>query len=72
MRCAAFDPQPQFSWERLNAEHVFELRWWTIAEIVAATEHPGFTAAFVPADLAHHLAALLRHGPAEHPIDIGV
>ena len=30
---AGFDPQPGFSWEQLNAEYVFELRWWTVAEL---------------------------------------
>ena len=29
----AFEPQPLFSWEQLNAEHVFELRWWSVEEL---------------------------------------
>ena len=28
-----FEPQPVFSWEQLNAERVFELRWWSIEEL---------------------------------------
>jgi 8-oxo-dGTP diphosphatase len=33
---AGFEPAPAFSWEQLNAEHVFELRWWTLDELDAS------------------------------------
>ena len=29
VRTPAFEPQPRLSWEQLNAEFVFGLRWWT-------------------------------------------
>lgn len=64
---APFEPQPTLTWERLNAEYVFELRWWTLAEIVAATD-----VHFVPAALGAHLGALLRDGPPAIPLDVGV
>lgn len=60
------EPAPQLSWEQLNAEYVFELRWWTLAEIASATEIH-----FVPDRLAELLGNLLSHRPAIHPIDVG-
>ncbi len=67
VRAAAFDPQPALTWEQLNAEFVFELRWWTLAEIATSDD-----LRFVPADLAGHLAALLADGPPATPVDVGV
>jgi 8-oxo-dGTP pyrophosphatase MutT (NUDIX family) len=62
-----FEPTPVLTWEQLRDEHVFELRWWTLDEIAAAT-HLHFT----PAALAEHLRALLRDGPPPSPVDVGV
>lgn len=59
-------PAPQLTWERLNAEYVFELRWWTHAEIAAAAD-----ITFVPARLAMLLGDLLATGPGNEPIEIG-
>ena len=67
VRSPAFDPHPAMTWEQLNAEHLYELRWWTLAEIAASTD-----LRFVPADLAGHLAALLADGPPATPVDVGV
>jgi 8-oxo-dGTP pyrophosphatase MutT (NUDIX family) len=66
----AFDPTPTLTWEQMNAEYVFELRWWTLDEIDAAPtdEHTKF----VPGALATHLRALLTDGPPASPIDVGV
>jgi 8-oxo-dGTP diphosphatase len=66
VRTAAFEPQPTLTWEQLNAEFVFELRWWTLDEIRAADVQ------FVPATLAGHLADLLSDGPPAEPLDVGV
>jgi 8-oxo-dGTP diphosphatase len=66
VRCAAFEPAPQLSWEQLNAEFVHELRWWTLAEISASDAH------FVPQDLHRLVTELLRDGPPSRPIDVGV
>jgi ADP-ribose pyrophosphatase YjhB (NUDIX family) len=66
VRAAGSEPRPQLTWAQLNAEYVYELRWWTLAEIAASDAH------FVPAALAQHLAALLRDGAPPAPIDVGV
>jgi len=66
VRCQAFEPAPQLSWEQLNAEYVHELRWWTLPEIGASDAH------FVPRDLHRLVADLLADGPPDHPIDVGI
>jgi double-stranded uracil-DNA glycosylase len=50
----------------LPAEQVFELRWWTLAELDAAAE------TLVPASLARFVRLLLADGPPAAPIDVGV
>jgi 8-oxo-dGTP pyrophosphatase MutT (NUDIX family) len=62
-----FEPRPALTWEQLRAEHVHELRWWTIDEIAAAEDLH-----FVPGDLAARLRDLVAHGPPRAPVDIGV
>lgn len=66
VRCAVFEPRPRLSWEQLNAEFVHEIRWWTLDEIAASDAH------FVPKELPTLLAALLRDGPPNEPIDVSV
>jgi 8-oxo-dGTP diphosphatase len=61
----AFEPAPRLSWEEMNAEFVYELRWWTVDEIAASDAH------FVPRELHTLLATLLRDGPPNVPIDVG-
>lgn len=61
-----FDPRPAFSWEQLNAEYVFELRWWSTDEIAASDE------TFVPAEMATLLADIRRDGPPDPPVDVSV
>ena len=66
VRTEAFTPEPQLSWEELNAEYVFELRWWT-------QEHLGETAEmFAPRRLPELVHSLVRDGPPAEPIDAGV
>jgi 8-oxo-dGTP diphosphatase len=67
VRTPAFAPAPQLSWERLNAEYVFELRWWTQGELGVATE-----TVFAPRNLPELVRSLLRDGPPAAPIDAGV
>lgn len=67
VRTPRFRPEPTIGWEAMRAEYVFELRWWTRAEIDA---HPDLR--FVPRRLAHHLGELLEHGVPSRPIDVGV
>ncbi len=65
---ARFEPQPHFSWEELNAEFVFELRWWTLDEILASD------AVFAPRTLGPRLVELLTAldgaEPANWPLDV--
>jgi 8-oxo-dGTP diphosphatase len=64
VRCDAFVPEPRLSWEQMNAEFVFELRWWTLSEIDASEAY------FVPKELHTLLTTLLRDGPPHDPIDV--
>ena len=66
VRTDAFEPRPHLTWQQLNAEYVYELRWWQPDEIAAAEDH------FVPRALADHLRALLLGGPPKQPVDVGV
>lgn len=66
VRTPAFTPQPALTWEQLNAEFVFELRWWGQAELEGTDE------TFAPRRLAELLRTLLRDGPPAAPIDAGV
>lgn len=68
VRTPAFDPVPSLTWEQLNAEYVFELRWWTLDDLRAAASD----VVFVPGALVAHLAAVLVDGPPPEPIDVGV
>jgi len=65
VRAAHFQPAPALSWTQLHAEYVFELRWWRLDEL--DDELP-----LVPATFQRHLADLLRDGPPERPIDVGI
>jgi 8-oxo-dGTP diphosphatase len=64
VRTPSFEPQPVLSWEQMNAEYVFELRWWTLDDLAAST------AIFVPTGFAEHLSNLLRDGTPNRPIDV--
>jgi 8-oxo-dGTP diphosphatase len=66
VRVPAFTPEPRHSWEQLNAEYVFELRWWTQAELASADE------TFAPRRLPGLVHELLRDGPPAAPLDAGV
>ena len=63
-RVAAFEPRPVV---RHPVEHERgDLRWWTIAELVATADD------MAPRALPRLLAELLRDGPPAVPIDAGV
>ena len=66
VRTEAFTPQPRLSWEQLNAEFVFEIRWWTPDELDEAD------ALFAPSRLPQLVRTLLRDGPPAEPVDAGV
>lgn len=67
VRTAAFTPEPRHSWAQLNAEYLFELRWWTLGELEDAGE-----AVFAPRRLPELARALANDGPPAEPIDAGV
>lgn len=69
VRTPYFTPEPALTWEQLRAERVHELRWWTVAELVAAGED-GMT--FAPRSLPALVADLVRVGVPAAPIETGV
>ena len=66
VRTPSFTPEPLLSWEQLNAEYVFELRWWAFAELDEADE------TLAPRRLSELVRDLLHDGPPTEPIDAGV
>ena len=66
VRTPAFTPEPRLSWEQLNAEYVFELRWWALAELEEADE------TFSPRRLPELVRDLVVNGAPLAPIDAGV
>lgn len=65
VRTPAFTPQPALTWEQLNAEYLFEVRWWHPDDLHGATP-------VAPGRLSDHLGILLRDGPPEQPVDVEV
>jgi 8-oxo-dGTP diphosphatase len=63
---SSFAPQPALSWEQLNAEYVFELRWWTLSEL----EHADIVTA--PRELASIVGVILESGPPFEPLTVDV
>jgi TDG/mug DNA glycosylase family protein len=63
VRVEEHEPAPEID---LAAEHVHEVRWWTLAELEAAED------TLVPKRLPEFLCELLEHGPTKEPIDVGV
>lgn len=66
VRAPRFDPAPAFTAEELAAEYVFEIRWWTHAEITSSD------AVFVPGALGEHLREILDGRVPNAPLDIDV
>ncbi len=66
VRTHRFDPVPTIGWDQMNAERVFEMRWWSVDEIVASDEH------FAPRRLGELVRDLLTIGAPERPVETGV
>jgi 8-oxo-dGTP diphosphatase len=66
VRVPRFEPNPQLTAEQLATEGVYEVRWWTPAELESSD------ATFYPTRLARFLRQLLKTGPPDKPIDVGV
>lgn len=62
-----FEPEPTIGWERLRAEHVHEVRWWSIPEIRSAT-----SVEFAPRALGRLVTELVDRGLPPEPIDTGI
>jgi len=63
VRVEEHEPAPTID---LAAEHVHDVRWWTLPELEAAEEQ------LVPQSLPQRLRELLEHGPPPEPVDIGI
>jgi TDG/mug DNA glycosylase family protein len=63
VRVDEHEPAPTID---LAAEHVHDVRWWTLAELEATGEE------LVPRTLPQRLRELLEHGPPAEPIDAGL
>ena len=66
VRTPPFIPAPLHSWAQMNAEYVFELRWWALAELEEADE------TFAPRRLPELVRDLVANGAPQAPIDAGV
>jgi hypothetical protein len=66
VRAPAFEPRPQLTWEHLNREFVFAIRWWTLDELEEAAE------VFAPSRLPELVRDLVVTGPPPAPVDAGV
>ncbi len=72
VRVDRFEPEPEIGWDALRDELVFEMRWWTVDEIAAATTTPDARTRFAPFRLAELLRGLIADGPPPAPIDTGL
>jgi 8-oxo-dGTP pyrophosphatase MutT (NUDIX family) len=66
VRTSAFEPAPEWTAQHLAAEGVVDQRWWTPEELAATR------ARFAPRRLPELVRELLRRGPPEGPVDVGV
>ena len=66
VRTRAFEPAPAFSWERLRAEGMTAIRWWSVDELEAAEER------IAPRRLSELVRVLLVDGPPPEPVDAGI
>jgi 8-oxo-dGTP pyrophosphatase MutT (NUDIX family) len=65
VRTPSFVPAPGLSTEQLEAEFVFEIRWWHADDL----DRVGRVA---PALLSQHLGDLRRNGPPNQPFEVDV
>jgi TDG/mug DNA glycosylase family protein len=64
VRIDQHEPEPTID---IAAEHVYDIRWWTLAELDAAEPRH-----LVPRSLAQRLREILEQGPPPAPIDVGI
>ena len=75
VRIDRFEPEPTIGWEALRAEHVHEIRWWSLDELATVPTDldvwPG-QVRFAPRRLAALVRDLLDSGPPTSPLDTGI
>lgn len=67
--CHAFDIAPTMTAEELRDEGVVDHRWWTVAELEAATADP--ETEIQPEGLAEMAKQILDHGAPAEPFQLG-
>jgi len=67
VRTPRFDPHPTIGWDAMRAEHVHEMRWWSLGEIESAAD-----LRFAPRKLAELFGHLLANGTPDEPIETGI
>jgi ADP-ribose pyrophosphatase YjhB (NUDIX family) len=75
VRVERFEPAPTIGWDRLRAEHVHEIRWWSPEELAAVPtdlELRRGELRFAPRRLAALLRDLLDAGVPPEPVDTGI
>lgn len=60
-----FEPQPALSWDELRAEYLHEIRWWSIDELLGATD-----VHWAPRDLPRLARDVVVDGTPSLPIDV--
>jgi len=65
-----FEPKPEMTWEELNAENVFEIRWWSLDELSQVVVDS--TAQCIPSTLPRLVIEFAQNGPPVGPVQIGV
>ncbi len=68
VRCDFHEPNPHLGWEQLRAEHVHELRWWTLEEVEAAAT--GERMRFAPLEFPGLFRSVLIDGPPDAPVAV--
>jgi 8-oxo-dGTP pyrophosphatase MutT (NUDIX family) len=66
VRTRRFEPSPALTSEQLRAEHLVDLRWWSLDELLAEPETTFFAPLHLP-KLAHEVAT---NGPPAEPWQI--
>jgi ADP-ribose pyrophosphatase YjhB (NUDIX family) len=67
VRMPRFEPEPLIGWDRMRAEFVFEMKWWSLDEILSSSD-----IRFAPRRLGELYEELLVGGPPVVPLDTGV
>ena len=70
---AKFEPSPSLSWDQLNAENIFEIRWWSMEELAAAKDDVTEGGSiWCPRDIWELVSGIVENGPPNSPLEIGV